>query len=177
MRHGNQQGSVSKRGLSMVEIMERYGTEEKCHAALVNLRCPSGLSARAAAVRAIALSSVRGCNTGSARPAASRRQRHAGRSFRPSSCRRRVGLEKFRAVNTIFGKFKTALSGTCHSFNFAKYAHRYLAELQYRFNRRFYLSVIPARLLRAAPVTSTSNGSSVRLRLVANQDTFCFYAA
>jgi hypothetical protein len=65
-----------------------------------------------------------------------------------------VKLEKFRAVNTLLGNLKTALSGTYHSFDFAKYAHRYLAELQYRFNRRFDLSLILARLLRASSVTS-----------------------
>ena len=31
-----------QKGLSMAEFMERYGTEEKCHAALVALRCPNG---------------------------------------------------------------------------------------------------------------------------------------
>lgn len=31
-----------QKGLSMVEFMERYGTEEKCHAALVDSRWPSG---------------------------------------------------------------------------------------------------------------------------------------
>lgn len=65
-----------------------------------------------------------------------------------------VKLEKFRAVNTLLGNLKTAFSGTYHAFDFAKYAHRYLAEVQYRFNRRFDLSVILARLLRASAVTS-----------------------
>ena len=46
-----------------------------------------------------------------------------------------VALEQFRAVNTVLGNLKTALKGTYHSINFAKYAHRYLAEVQYRFNR------------------------------------------
>ena len=36
-----------------------------------------------------------------------------------------------------------------HSFNFAKYAHRYLAEFQYRFNRRFDMKIILSRLLSA----------------------------
>ena len=63
-------------------------------------------------------------------------------------------MEKFRAVNTLLGNLKTAYSGTYHAFDFAKYAHRYLAEVQYRFNRRFDLSVILARLLRASSVTS-----------------------
>lgn len=63
-------------------------------------------------------------------------------------------MEKFRAVNTVLGNLKTAFSGTYHAFNFAKYAQRYLAEVQYRFNRRFDLSTILARLLRASSVTS-----------------------
>ncbi len=65
-----------------------------------------------------------------------------------------VKLETFRAVNTLLGNLKTACSGTYHAFDFAKYAHRYLAEVQYRFNRRFDLSVILARLLHASAVTS-----------------------
>jgi hypothetical protein len=60
-----------------------------------------------------------------------------------------VKLEQFRAVNTFLGNLKTAYSGTYHSFDFAKYAHRYLAEVQYRFNRRFDLSSILKRLLVA----------------------------
>lgn len=59
----------------------------------------------------------------------------------------------FRAVNTLLGNLKTALAGTCHAFKFAKYADRYLSEFQYRFNRRFNLSVIFRRLLRASAVT------------------------
>ena len=69
-------------------------------------------------------------------------------------------LSKFRAVNTLLGNLKTAFSGTYHAFDFVKYAHRYLAEVQYRFNRRFDLKTIPARghscltrLLRASSVT------------------------
>ena len=64
-----------------------------------------------------------------------------------------VKLDKFRAVNTMLGNLKTAFAGTYHSFDFVKYAHRYLAEVQYRFNRRFDLSVILVRLLRASSVT------------------------
>lgn len=47
-----------------------------------------------------------------------------------------VKLPQFKAINTVLGNLKTALSGTYHAFDFAKYAHRYLAEVQYRFNRR-----------------------------------------
>lgn len=64
-----------------------------------------------------------------------------------------VKLEKFRAVNTLLGNLKTAFSGTYHAFDFVKYAHRYLAEVQYRFNRRFDLKTILVRLLCASSVT------------------------
>jgi hypothetical protein len=59
-------------------------------------------------------------------------------------------LLQFKAINTFLGNLKRSLSGTCHAFDFAKYAHRYLAEAQYRFNRRFNLGSILVRLLRAA---------------------------
>jgi len=61
-----------------------------------------------------------------------------------------VKLEQFRAVNTVLGNLKTALSGTYHSVKFVKYAGRYLAEVQYRFNRRYDLRTILPRLVRAA---------------------------
>lgn len=59
-----------------------------------------------------------------------------------------VKLPQFRAVNTLLGNLKTAFSGTYHSFDFEKYAHRYLGEVQYRFNRRFDLSTILVCLIR-----------------------------
>ena len=41
----------------------------------------------------------------------------------------------FWAVNTLLGNLKTALAGTYHAFGLAKYSHRYLAQVQYLFNR------------------------------------------
>ena len=65
-----------------------------------------------------------------------------------------VKRPEFAAVNTILGNLKTALAGTYHSFNIAKYAHRYLAQVQYRFNRRLNLRSILGRLAGAACHTS-----------------------
>lgn len=65
-----------------------------------------------------------------------------------------VKLEQFHAVNTLLSNLKTSLSGTYHAFDFAKYGQRYLAEVQYRFNRRFDLAGILARLTRAAALTA-----------------------
>jgi hypothetical protein len=44
-------------------------------------------------------------------------------------------MECFTWVNTILGNLKTSMSGTFHAFDFEKYASRYLAAVQYRFNR------------------------------------------
>jgi len=55
----------------------------------------------------------------------------------------------FQWLNTIIGNVKTALSGTHHAFDFKKYGDRYLAEISYRFNRRFYLKGLLQRLLLA----------------------------
>lgn len=60
---------------------------------------------------------------------------------------------EFRCVNTVISNVKTAISGTYHSFKFDKYIRRYLAEAQYRFNRRYDLKAILTRLLRAATLT------------------------
>lgn len=56
----------------------------------------------------------------------------------------------FLAVNTVLGNIKSSLSGTYHAFGFEKYAHRYLGQVQYLFNRRFNLRTVLQRLARAA---------------------------
>jgi len=53
------------------------------------------------------------------------------------------------AINTVIGNLKTSIGGTYHAFNFRKYAERYLAEYQYRFNRRYDMRELPRRLVRA----------------------------
>lgn len=69
----------------------------------------------------------------------------------------------FRWVNTMLGNLKTSISGTYHAFKFTKYADRYLGEAQYRFNRRFDLSIILARLTRAAALTIPHPMAKIRL--------------
>ena len=73
-------------------------------------------------------------------------------AIRTGRGREAVPPPEFRCVNAVPGNLKTAISGTCHAFNFAEYADRHLAEAQYRyrFNRRFDLPVILRRSLRAA---------------------------
>jgi transposase-like protein len=74
-----------------------------------------------------------------------------------------VQLPQFKWVNTMLGNLKTAITGTYHSINHAKYATRYLAEFCYRFNRRHDLSAMPARLLRAATLTKPLPQKHLRL--------------
>lgn len=74
-----------------------------------------------------------------------------------------VELPQLKAVNTLLGNLKTAIRGTYHAFGFAKYAHRYLAEFQYRFNRRFNMRTILARLLHA--LVAAPAAAERRLRL------------
>lgn len=63
--------------------------------------------------------------------------------------RRSTDMGCFHWINTILGNLKTAIAGTYHAFDFDKYAHRYLAEFQYRFNRRFDLRSLLPRLVFA----------------------------
>ncbi len=83
----------------------------------------------------------------------------------------RATMEQFTAINTFLGTLKTAYAGTYHAFDFSKHADRYLAEVQYRFNRRFDLAAILARLLCASAVTRHPplSDSSARLNSVAKQ--------
>ena len=76
---------------------------------------------------------------------------------------RDLALGTFKWINTLLGNVKTALAGTHHAFNFAKYGHRYLAEYQYRFNRRFNLASMLPRLLRAAATTRKQSIRKIRL--------------
>ncbi|NQZ58127.1 MAG: IS1595 family transposase [Lentisphaeraceae bacterium] len=73
----------------------------------------------------------------------------------------------FYWVNIVLGNVKSSLAGTFHCIKFHKYASRYLADVQFRFNRRFdlkklFYSVIrQATLHRACPrsyLESVTNG-------------------
>lgn len=58
--------------------------------------------------------------------------------------------ENARWVNVVLSNLKRSLDGAYHAFRFAKYAHRYLAETMWRFNRRFDLTQLVPSLLAAA---------------------------
>ena len=56
-------------------------------------------------------------------------------------------LPEFKWVNTMLGNLKTTLAGAFHSLKYRKYAQHYLAGFAYRFNRRFDLRGLVARLI------------------------------
>jgi hypothetical protein len=63
--------------------------------------------------------------------------------------RRAVKADAFPWVNTVLGNLKNALRGTYHAIGL-KHAPRYLAEFEYRFNRRFRLPDMIPRLAYVA---------------------------
>ena len=74
-------------------------------------------------------------------------------------------LEPCRWLNVVLGNLKTALAGTHHAFAYRKYAHRYLAEVGYRFNRRYDLAAMVPRLAVALMrTTPPARKSSWQLR-------------
>ena len=75
-----------------------------------------------------------------------------------------VERPEFRWVNTILGNIKNALCGTYHAVR-PKYAQRYLAEFEYRFNRRFDLPDIIPRLVYVALRTPPMPERLLKLRL------------
>ena len=71
--------------------------------------------------------------------------------------------EKFRAVNTLISNVKTAMSGTYHAIKFAKYGYRYLAEVQFRFNRRYDMRAMLGSLLRALVAAPSQPERGIRV--------------
>ena len=59
--------------------------------------------------------------------------RDAGCNYRPVvvSTRKPRDLPDFHWVNTVLGNVKTSLAGAYHTFDFAKYAARYLGAMPY----------------------------------------------
>ena len=70
-------------------------------------------------------------------------------------------LPQFKWVNTILGNLKTSLHGAFHSLAWAKHADTYLAAFTYRFNRRFDLRDLLARL-----VVDTARCPAIKIRVI-----------
>lgn len=66
-------------------------------------------------------------------------------------------------VNTLLGNLKSSIQGSNHGVKFDKYAARYLAEVHYRFNRRFDLPRIIPCLLRSRALMTARPEKWLRL--------------
>jgi hypothetical protein len=75
-------------------------------------------------------------------------------------------LGPFRWVNIFISNVKTSITGTCHHFNFGKYRHRYLAEAQYRVNRRVDPASLLGRLVHTCARTAPCPEHWLRLAAV-----------
>ena len=82
------------------------------------------------------------------------------------SPRKSSDLEVFRWVNNFIANLKTAIRGTYHHVDFAKYRARYLAEAAYRVNRRFDLHSLVGCLLHLCANTKPCPESWLRLGVV-----------
>ncbi len=71
-------------------------------------------------------------------------------------------LPEFKWVNTVLGNLKTTLAGAFHALRYSKYGQHYLAAFAYRFNRRFDLRGLVARLIVDVARTSPIQTKSVR---------------
>jgi len=67
----------------------------------------------------------------------------------------------FNWINTIFGNVKSALTGTYRSGK-KEYSERYLAEFQYRINRRFNLRSLFTSLIYTAAYTAPLSGELLK---------------
>lgn len=70
--------------------------------------------------------------------------------------------QRFQGVNIYLGNLKSSITGTYRHFSFAKYAPRYFAEFQFRFNRREDLRGMLDELIRAAIHRSPAPRRSIR---------------
>ena len=71
------------------------------------------------------------------------------RSIVTGSGKKAVRTPAFKWANTLLGNLKTSLAGTFHTIR-DKHVPRYLAQFQYRFNRRYDLAAMIPRLGWAA---------------------------
>jgi ribosomal protein L37AE/L43A len=74
---------------------------------------------------------------------------------------------RFLAVNTLLGNLKMWMNSTFRGFKTGHYATRYMAEFQYRFNRRFALAALMPDLLQACVAHSHLPEADLRLAMPA----------
>jgi hypothetical protein len=77
-------------------------------------------------------------------------------------------LPTFKWVSTVLGNLKTTLAGAFHSLKYSKYAEHYLGAFACRFNRRFDLRGLVARLIvdvvRSTPIKEAAIRTHAEVR-------------
>jgi ribosomal protein L37AE/L43A len=77
---------------------------------------------------------------------------------------------RFLAINTLLGNLKMWMNTTFRGFKTGHYAMRYMAEFQYRFNRRFDLAALMPRLLHACAGQPPTTELALRAAMPAEFD-------
>jgi len=137
-------------GLSEAGFDEMCGSEEQCHAALVEWRWPSGFVCPdcGGGAHGVVMRDARRWFRRNARRKQTSVQ--AGTIFASSKPRAIVAKVKptapvFKWVNAALGAIKSALARTYRGVR-QKHVARYLAEFEYRFNRKYKLEEMIPRL-------------------------------
>ena len=73
-------------------------------------------------------------------------------------------LLHFKSVSIVLGNLKTTLAGTFRALKYRKYGQHYLAAFAYRFNRRFDVRGLAARLIVDVARTKPIKEKGVRAR-------------
>jgi hypothetical protein len=74
---------------------------------------------------------------------------------------------RFKAINTLLGNLKMWMNTTFRGFKTGHYAPRYLAEFQYRFNRRFDLAKLMPSLLASCAFQPPATEAAMRMAMPA----------
>ena len=130
-----------QKGLSERQFRASYGTEEQCRRALAAWRWPQGfVCPRCDALGCFGAVTQAGC-------------RH--QPIVTGGGAQAVQIPAFKWVNTTIGNIKNSIRGTYHAIR-PKHVPRYLAQFEYRFNRRYRLEDMITRLtwvaLRTPPM-------------------------
>lgn len=78
---------------------------------------------------------------------------------------------RFLAINTLLGNLKMWMRTTFRGFKTSHYARRYMAEFQYRFNRRFNLACLMPTLLAACAGQPPTTENNIRIPMAAEFST------
>jgi len=191
--------------MSLSELIERFGTEAQCEAALERARWPDGFVCPSCGGREHSTFLADGRKYWQCSHCRAQTTVRSGTLFHSSKLpltkwfqaiylvtQNKNGLASFASagavvaehgaiivsphrssdlgvfdwVNTFIANLKTAIDGTYHHFAFKKYGTRYLAEAQYRVNRRFELRSLVDRLLWTCARTIPCSEDWLRLGLV-----------